>query len=147
MFGPGSRLRLSKCEFLRPLKNSQQILQGTAGRADLRTATKPPGCDRKSDVTVGQKDLCRAGLDQIVDMNHPLAKLASAIDGGFLQGLCPRSGAIRRDGPIVVLSPSTTKYTSDQQGEQAQPTRGDLAKRATTLLRNPLHHIPHQAHQ
>jgi IS5 family transposase len=32
----------------------------------------------------GQKDLFRARLDQIVDMNHPLAKLAAAIDWGFL---------------------------------------------------------------
>jgi PhzF family phenazine biosynthesis protein len=42
MFSPGSRLRLSKFEFLRPLENSQEILRGTAGRADLGTATKPP---------------------------------------------------------------------------------------------------------
>ena len=84
MFSPGSRLRLSKCEFLCPLKNSQQILQGTAGRADLRTATKPPRWDRKSDVTAVRRICARARLDQIVDMNHSLAKLASAIDGRFL---------------------------------------------------------------
>jgi transposase, IS5 family len=33
----------------------------------------------------GQKDLFRARLDQIVDMNHPLAKLAATIDWGFLE--------------------------------------------------------------
>jgi IS5 family transposase len=33
----------------------------------------------------GQKDLFRARLDQIVDMNHPRAKLAAAIDWGFLE--------------------------------------------------------------
>jgi len=36
MFSPGFRLRLSKFEFLRPLKNSHEILLGTAGRANLR---------------------------------------------------------------------------------------------------------------
>jgi IS5 family transposase len=33
----------------------------------------------------GQKDLFRARLDQIVDMSHPLAKLARTIDWGFLE--------------------------------------------------------------
>src|SRR6516164_6258867 len=33
----------------------------------------------------GQRDLFRARLDQIVDMRHPLAKLAAAIDWGFLE--------------------------------------------------------------
>jgi transposase, IS5 family len=33
----------------------------------------------------GQKDLFRVRLDQIVDMNHPLAKLAAAIDWDFLE--------------------------------------------------------------
>jgi transposase, IS5 family len=44
----------------------------------------------------GQKDLFRDRLDQIVDMNHPLAKLAAAIDWGFLE----RSfGAVYSDHP------------------------------------------------
>src|SRR5215471_14514952 len=44
----------------------------------------------------GQKDLFRARLDQIIDMNHPLAKLAAAIDWGFLE----RSfGAMYTDRP------------------------------------------------
>ena len=33
----------------------------------------------------GQNDLFRARLDQIVDMGHPLAKLARAIDWRFLE--------------------------------------------------------------
>jgi IS5 family transposase len=33
----------------------------------------------------GQKDLFRARLDQIVDMSHPLAKLARAVDWSFLE--------------------------------------------------------------
>ena len=44
----------------------------------------------------GQKDLFKARLDQIVDMSHPLAKLASAIDWGFLEA---RFGAVYHDGP------------------------------------------------
>jgi IS5 family transposase len=35
-------------------------------------------------------------LDQIIDMNHPLAKLARSLDWGFLEG---RFGAVYSDGP------------------------------------------------
>ena len=42
----------------------------------------------------GQNDLFRARLDQIVDMGHPLAKLAGAIDWRFLEG---RFGAAYSD--------------------------------------------------
>ena len=42
----------------------------------------------------GQNDLFRARLDQIVDMAHPLAKLARAIDWRFLEG---RFGAVYCD--------------------------------------------------
>ena len=44
----------------------------------------------------GQTDLFRARLDQIVDLQHPLAKLARTIDWGFLE---ERFGAVYRDGP------------------------------------------------
>ena len=33
----------------------------------------------------GQNDLFRARLDQIVDLNHALAKLARQVDWGFLE--------------------------------------------------------------
>ncbi len=39
----------------------------------------------KEQRETGQKDLFKARLDQIVDMSHPLAKLAGAIDWGFLE--------------------------------------------------------------
>ena len=52
----------------------------------------------------GQNDLFRARLDQIVDMAHPLAKLARAIDWRFLEG---RFGAVY----------------SDQAGHPPLPTR------------------------
>ena len=42
----------------------------------------------------GQKDLFRARLDQIIDMGHPLAKLARTIDWRFLED---RFGAVYSD--------------------------------------------------
>jgi transposase, IS5 family len=44
----------------------------------------------------GQIDLFKARLDQIVDLGHPLAKLAAAIDWGFLER---RLGAVYTDAP------------------------------------------------
>ena len=38
----------------------------------------------------GQKDLFRARLDQIVDMSHPLPKLAATIDWDFLESVSAR---------------------------------------------------------
>jgi transposase, IS5 family len=44
----------------------------------------------------GEQDLFRSRLDQIIDMNHALVKLARAIDWGFLE---QRFGAVYEDGP------------------------------------------------
>ncbi len=44
----------------------------------------------------GQNDLFKSRLDQIVDMNHALVKLAGAIDWGFLE---TRFGAVYSDRP------------------------------------------------
>ena len=44
----------------------------------------------------GQTDLFRARLDQIVDLNHALVKLARAIDWRFLEA---RFGEVYSDGP------------------------------------------------
>ena len=44
----------------------------------------------------GQNDLFRARLDQIVDMSHPLARLAATIDWRFLE---ERFGAVYSDKP------------------------------------------------
>ncbi len=44
----------------------------------------------------GQNDLFRARLDQIVDLAHPVVKLARAIDWGFLE---ERFGAVYTDDP------------------------------------------------
>lgn len=44
----------------------------------------------------GQTDLLRTRLDQILDMNHALVKLAKAIDWRFLE---QRLGAVYDDDP------------------------------------------------
>jgi len=44
----------------------------------------------------GQTDLFKARLDQIINMDHPLARLAGAIDWGFLE---TSFGAVYSDGP------------------------------------------------
>jgi transposase, IS5 family len=44
----------------------------------------------------GKQDLFRSRLDQIIDLNHPLAKLARTIDWRFLE---ERFGAVYTDGP------------------------------------------------
>jgi IS5 family transposase len=44
----------------------------------------------------GKQDLFRSRLDQIIDLNHPLVKLAKAIDWGFLE---KHFGAVYKDGP------------------------------------------------
>lgn len=44
----------------------------------------------------GQNDLFRARLDQIVDLNHALAKLARQVDWGFLE---QKFGAAYADVP------------------------------------------------
>ena len=44
----------------------------------------------------GQNDLFKARLDQIVDLGHPLARLAATIDWGFLE---ERFGAVYTDRP------------------------------------------------
>src|SRR5450631_1994182 len=44
----------------------------------------------------GEQDLFRSRLDQIIDMNHPLARLARTVDWGFLEG---RFGEVYTDDP------------------------------------------------
>ena len=44
----------------------------------------------------GEQDLFRSRLDQIIDLNHPLAKLARTVDWGFLEG---RFGEAYTDDP------------------------------------------------
>src|ERR1700704_1287578 len=44
----------------------------------------------------GEQDLFRSRLDQIIDMEHALVKLARSIDWGFLEG---KFGAVYKDGP------------------------------------------------
>ena len=48
----------------------------------------------------GEQDLFRSRLDQIIDMNHALVKLARTIDWGFLEERV-RRGLHRRAGPAA----------------------------------------------
>jgi IS5 family transposase len=51
---------------------------------------------RKERRDSGQNDLFKVRLDQIVDMDHPLVKLAGTIDWRFLE---ERFGAVYSDKP------------------------------------------------
>src|ERR1700753_1831739 len=51
----------------------------------------------------GQQDLLRSRLDQIVDLAHPLTKLARSIDWPFLD---QRLGAVHTDHPEGPPSPT-----------------------------------------
>lgn len=44
----------------------------------------------------GEQDLFRSRLDQIINLDHPMAKLARSIDWRFLEDRC---GAVYQDGP------------------------------------------------
>src|ERR1700730_15616214 len=44
----------------------------------------------------GEQDLFRSRLDQIIDINHPLVRLARTVDWGFLEG---RFGEVYTDDP------------------------------------------------
>jgi IS5 family transposase len=70
----------------------------------------------------GQSDLFKARLDQIVDLNHPLAKLALTIDWRFLE---ERFGAVYSDKPgqpplptRLMAGLSILKHTHDLSDEE-----------------------------
>jgi hypothetical protein len=62
-------------------------LRGASCRDSVAFGSRRRGDSRrpKERRDSGQTDLLRARLDQIVDMGHPLAKLARAIDWRFLE--------------------------------------------------------------
>ena len=69
----------------------------------------------------GQSDLFRARLDQIVDLSHPLAKLAATMDWRFLE---ERFGAVYSDKPgqpplptRLMAGLSILKHTHDLSDE------------------------------
>jgi IS5 family transposase len=70
----------------------------------------------------GQSDFFRARVDQIVDLGHPLAKLALTIDWRFLE---ERFGAVYSDKPAQPPLPtrlmaglSILKHTHDLSDEE-----------------------------
>ena len=84
----------------------------------------------------GQNDLFKARHDQIVDMGHPLAKLAGTIDWRFLE---ERFGAVYSDKPgqpplptRLMAGLSILKHTHNLSDE-------DLCAR---FLENPLYQAP-----
>ena len=75
-----------------PVRSKRGAVQFDAPeRLEAGAAMRP-----KERRETGQTDLFRARLDQLVDLQHPLAKLARTIDWGFLE---ERFGAVDRDGP------------------------------------------------
>ena len=79
--------RRFSCELRGVFRHDSLSLKGATGRF---------GMWPKERRDSGQNDLCRARLDQIVDMDHSLAKLAAAIDWRFLE---ERFGAVYSDRP------------------------------------------------
>ncbi len=67
----------------------------------------------------GQNDLFRARLDQIIDLDHPLAKLRRAIHCGFLQG---RFGAVYSDKPTSAAADSAHIFLSILKHSTISPT-------------------------
>ena len=60
----------------------------------------------------GQSDLFRARLDQIVDLDHPVVKLAAAIDWGFLEEQFGPAGGI---SGAVFASPTHREIPRDSR--------------------------------
>ena len=82
----------------------------------------------------GEQDLFRSRLDQIIDMEHALAKLARAIDWGFLE---ERFGAVYEDGPGRPPLP-TRLMAAIGESDPAKLKKFALhATRATGLGKNP----------
>jgi IS5 family transposase len=68
----------------------------------------------------GQHDLLRSRLDQIIDLAHPLAKLARSIDWGFLE---QRLGAVYTDRPGRPPLPTRLMAGLAHPQAHAQPVR------------------------
>jgi IS5 family transposase len=69
----------------------------------------------------GEQDLFRSRLDQIIDMNHPPAKLARTVDWSFWKGASARSRpmmpANRRCRPRLMAGLAILKHTYDLSDE------------------------------
>jgi hypothetical protein len=85
----------------------------------------------------GQNDLFKARLDQIVDMGHPLARLAATIDWRFLE---ERFGAVYSDNPgqpplptRLMAGLSILKHTRNLSDEELC-ARGPAVNFAATMM-------------
>jgi hypothetical protein len=84
----------------------------------------------------GQKDLFRARLDQIVDMGHPLAKLARSVDWGFLEtqfGAAYWDSSVRRQ--FAVEFGASERYTSGSSRKGSRPASSGLWTRVSRRWR------------
>jgi hypothetical protein len=68
----------------------------------------------------GQADLLRSRLDAIIDMGHPLVKLAATIDWSFLE---QRFGAVYEDKPG---RPGEPRHQPRRPNWREQPPRETL---------------------
>ena len=90
----------------------------------------------------GQRDLFRARLDQIVDMWHPLAKLARTVDWGFLE----RSfGAVYADVPGRPPLPTRLQCSFDRTGRRITKFIVNAAQSDGVLKSDALDEKTHEA--
>jgi len=59
----------------------------------------------------GEQDLVRSRLDQIIDMNHPLAKLARTVDWQFLEGRFGEVPSTNGHLSLMKMSSATRRTT------------------------------------
>lgn len=69
-----------------------------------------------------QKDLFRPPLDQIIDMGHPLVRLAGEIDWGFIDR---HFAVVCRAGPAV-LADAARRRAADAEARARALRRGAL---------------------
>ena len=89
---------IDDCRFVRFVDWFSCKLIRLSDRDSLVSSRQRPGAFMrpKERRETGQRDLFRARLDQIVALDHPLVKLARAIDWSFLE---ERFGAVYTDDP------------------------------------------------
>ncbi|MET4801598.1 hypothetical protein ABIA96_004181 [Bradyrhizobium sp. LB11.1] len=73
----------------------------------------------------GQTDLLRSRLDAIIDMDHPLVKLAKTIDWSFLE---QKFGAVYQDKPGRPAVADTTDGGAGDPQAHLRPLRRGLVR-------------------
>src|SRR3954466_4184842 len=93
----------------------------------------------------GQSDLFRARLDQIVDLDHPVVKLAAAIDWRFLE---EQFGAVYTDAPgrpplptRLMAGLAILKHMHDLSDEVLAWIRPPMTRALTKYFENPYYQL------